>query len=83
VRSSSSLSVFEKRVRTNTLFYSQFCPYVPLSDIEKSKGVVQACFSNLQQMKAKFDSCASFHISVTEGGFRLITNIDIWPFSCV
>jgi hypothetical protein len=35
------------------------------------------------KLKTKFNSCSSFHISVTEDEVALINNIGVWPSGCL
>jgi hypothetical protein len=82
VRSSSSLSVVQKRVRRKSLFVSRFSPDVTASDIEKSlKDQLQLASLACTRLKTKHNSYTSFHVSVVEDDFHLINNTGVWPNS--
>jgi hypothetical protein len=84
VRSSSYLPVVARKVQSKSLFVSRVSFEVTTSDIEKylrkeSKFASLVCTG----MKTKYDSCASFHVSVSEDGFPVINNIGLWPDDCL
>jgi hypothetical protein len=84
VRSSSSLSVVQKRVRRKSLFVSRFSPDVTASDVEKSlKDQLQLASLACTGLKTKHNSYASFHVSVAEDDFHLINNTGVWPNGCL
>jgi hypothetical protein len=84
VRSSSSLSVVQKRLRRKSLFVSRFSPEVTTSDVEKSlKDQLQLASLTCTRLKTKYNSYASFHVSVTEDDFHLINNTGVWPNGCL
>jgi hypothetical protein len=35
------------------------------------------------RLKTKFNTCASFHVSVSEKDFPLINNTGVWPNGCL
>ncbi|XP_023703785.1 uncharacterized protein LOC111862535 [Cryptotermes secundus] len=60
VRSSSSLSVVQKRVRMKSLFVSRFSPDVTSSDVEASlKDQLQLASLACTRLKTKYNSCTS------------------------
>jgi hypothetical protein len=66
VRSGSSLSTVQKRVRTKALYVSQFSPDVSSGDMEQSlKDQLELAFLTCTKLKTKFNSHSSFHISVS------------------
>jgi hypothetical protein len=80
VRSSSPLSVKAKRVRTESRCVSRFSP----TDIEKSSNEQLKLTSlTCTRLRTKFNSYASFHISVVEDDFHLINNTGVWPSGCL
>jgi hypothetical protein len=84
VRSSSSLSVVQKRVRMKSLFVSRFSPDVTSSDVEISlKDQLQLASLACTRLKTKYNSYASFHVSVAEDDFHLINNTGVWPNGCL
>ena len=84
VRSSSSLSVVQKRVRMKSLFVSRFSPDVTSSDVEASlKDQLQLASLACTRLKTKYNSYASFHVSVAEDDFHLINNTGVWPNGCL
>jgi hypothetical protein len=84
VRSSSSLSVVQKRVRMKSLFVSRFSPDVTSSDVEASlKDQLQLASLACTRLKTKYKSYASFHVSVAEDDFHLINNTGVWPNGCL
>ncbi|KDR12838.1 hypothetical protein L798_13261 [Zootermopsis nevadensis] len=84
VRSSSSLSVIAKRVRMKSLFVSRFSPDVTSADIEGSlKDQLKLTSLTCTRLNTKFNSYASFHISVVEDDFHLVNNIGVWPSGCL
>jgi hypothetical protein len=84
VRSSSSLSVVQKRVSRKSLFVSRFSPDVTASVVQKSlKDKLQLASLACTRLKSKHFSYASFHVSVAEDDFHLINNIGVWPNGCL
>jgi hypothetical protein len=57
---------------------------VTSTDIEKSLNEQLKLTSlTCTRLKAKFNSYASFHISVVEDDFHLINNTGVWPSGCL
>jgi hypothetical protein len=57
---------------------------VSASDIEKSlKEQLKLTSLVCSRLKSKFDSYASFHVSVSEDDFPLTNNSGIWPSGCL
>jgi hypothetical protein len=84
VRSYSSLSVVQKRVRKKSLFVFQFSIDVTASDVEKSlKDQLQLASLACTRLKTRHNSYASFHISVEEDDFHLINYTGVWPNGCL
>jgi hypothetical protein len=84
VRSSSSLSVVQKRVRRKSLFVSRFSPDVTASDVEKSlKDQLQLASLTCARLATKHNSYDSFRVSVAEDDFHLINNTGVWPNDCL
>jgi hypothetical protein len=84
VRSASALSVVVKKRKTMSLFVSRFGPEVTAQDI-KSLLQDQLKLTSLccTRLKTKFNSYASFHISVNEEDFPLINNTGVWHNGCL
>jgi hypothetical protein len=84
VRSSSSLSVVPRQVKTKSLFVSRFSQEVTTTDNERSLNE-QLKLKSLSRarLKTEFNSYASFHISVAEDDFHLINNTGVWPSGCL
>jgi hypothetical protein len=63
---------------------SRFSPEVTTADIERSLNE-QLNLKSLSctRLKTKFNSYASFHISVVEDDFHLINNTGVWPSGCL
>jgi hypothetical protein len=63
---------------------SRFSPEVTTADIERSLNE-QLKLKSLSciRLKTKFNSYASFHISVVEDDFQLINNTGVWPSGCL
>jgi hypothetical protein len=79
-----SLSVVAKRVRTKSLFVSRFSTDVTSTDIDKSLNEQLKLTSlTCTRLKTKFNSYASFHISVVQDDFHLINNTSVWPSGCL
>jgi hypothetical protein len=80
VSRSLSLPVISKPERSNSLFVSRFRPEVTADDVHKSlKEQLSLTMLVCTKLKTKLNSYSSFHISVTEDEFALITNIGVWP----
>jgi hypothetical protein len=79
VRNSSPVTVSD-RVKTKSLFVSRFSLNVTSRDTEESLNV-QLKLSSLvrTRLKTKYNTYASFHISVHEDDFPLIKNTGVWP----
>jgi hypothetical protein len=78
IRSDSSLTTVQKRVRTKALFVSRFSPDVSLAGVEQSLKVqLELAFLTSTKLKTKLNSYSSFHISVSQGDFHLITNTGV------
>jgi hypothetical protein len=79
VRNSATLPVV-KREKMKALFVSRFSPEVAADDIRKSLEE-QLSLKKLActRLKTKFNSYASFHVSVTEDEFSLINDVSVWP----
>jgi hypothetical protein len=75
VRNSLALPVIAKPERSKALFVSRFSPEVTAEDVEKSLKE-QLSFKMLvcTRLRTKYNSYASFHISVTEDEFPLINS---------
>ena len=84
VRNSSSLPIIARRVKTKSLFVSRFSPDVKCIDIENSLKE-QLLLKSLvcTRLKTKFNTYASFHVSVAEEDFPLINNVGVWPDGCL
>jgi hypothetical protein len=82
-RNSPSLPVVAKNVKTRALFVSRFSPEVT-ADIHKSI-VEQLGLNKLvcTRLKTKFNTYASFHISVAQDEFPLINDSGVWPTGCL
>jgi hypothetical protein len=83
VRSSSSLSVVQKRVHRKSHFVSLFSPEVTASDVENSlKEQLQLASLTYTRLKTEHNSYASFHVSVVDDDFHL-NNTGVWPNGCL
>jgi hypothetical protein len=77
-RSSSSLPIVAKKIRSKALFVSRFSPQVTALDIEKSlREQLKLASLACTRLKTKFDSYASFQVSVSQDKFPLINGV--WP----
>jgi hypothetical protein len=84
VRSSSSLPIVAKKIRSKVLFVSGFSPQVTASDIEKSlREQLKLASLTCTRLKTKFYSYASFHVSASKDDFPLINNTGVWPSGCL
>jgi hypothetical protein len=84
VSSSLSLPVIRTHERTTALFDSRFSPEVTADDISKMlKGQLSLKKLVCTNLRTKFNSYSSFHISVTEDEFSLINNTAVWPSGCL
>jgi hypothetical protein len=84
VRNSSSLPVVSKRPKTKALFVSRFSPEVSASDVENSlKEQLKLSLVVCTKLKTRYNSYASFHMSVTGDDFPLIHNTGVWPEGCL
>jgi hypothetical protein len=84
VRSSSSLPIVAKKIRSKALFVSRFSPQVIAHDIEKSlREQLKLASLACTRLKTKFDSYSSFQVSVSEDDFPLINNASLWPSGCL
>jgi hypothetical protein len=84
VLNSSSLPVVSKRVKTKALFVSRFSTEVSAHDVENSlKEQLKLSSIVCTKLKTKFNTYASFHISVTEDDIPLIHNTGVWPDRCL
>jgi hypothetical protein len=82
--SSQALPVIAKPERSKALFVSRFSPQVTAEDIRKSlKEQLSLKFLVCTRLRTKFDTYASFHISVTVDEFLLINNTGVWPSGCL
>jgi hypothetical protein len=74
-RNSASLPVITKEQRFRAPSFSRFSPEVTADDVEKSLKE-QLSIKNLvcKRLKTKFSTYASFHVSVIEDEFSLISN---------
>jgi hypothetical protein len=73
-----------KKERTKALFVSRFSPEVTTDDVQKSlKEQLSLKMLDCTRLKTKFNSYASFHISVTEDEFPLINDASVWPSECL
>jgi hypothetical protein len=71
-------------VRTKSRFVSRFSTGVTSTDIETSLNDQRKLISlTCTRLKSKFNSYASFHISVVEDDFHLINNTGVWPSGCL
>jgi hypothetical protein len=79
VRNSATLPVVKKE-RMKALFVSRFSPEVAAEDVRKSLEE-QLSLKKLActRLKTKFNSYASFHVSVMEDEFSLINDVGVWP----
>ena len=67
-----------------SLFVSRFSPDVISSDVESSlKDQLQLASLACSRLKTKYNSYASFHVSVAEDDFHLINNTGVWPNGCL
>jgi hypothetical protein len=82
-RNLASLPIVSKQERSKALFISHFSSEVTNVDIEKSLKE-QLSLKRLVciRLKNKFDTYASFHISLNEEDFPLINNTGVWPNGC-
>jgi hypothetical protein len=78
------LPIISKQARSKTLFVSRFCPGVSADDTEKSLEE-QLSLKKLvcTRLKTKFNTYASFHVSVIEDDFPLLNNTAFWPTGCL
>jgi hypothetical protein len=83
-RNTPSLPVVAKNVKTKALFVSRFSPEVTADDVHKSI-VEQLGLNKLvcTRLKTKFNTYASFHVSVAEDEFPLINDSGVWPTGCL
>jgi hypothetical protein len=84
VRNSISLSVISKKERFKTFFVSRFSPEVTADDVEKTlkeKLSIQELVCT--RHKTKFNTYETFHVSVIEDEFLLISNTGVWPAGCL
>ncbi|PNF20526.1 hypothetical protein B7P43_G05329, partial [Cryptotermes secundus] len=65
-------------------FVSRFSPEVTADDVHKSLKE-QLSLKNLvcTRLRTKFNTYASFHITVTEEEFSLINDVGVWPSGCL
>jgi hypothetical protein len=74
-----TLITISKRVKTKSDFVSRFSP-VTCRDIEEPLNEQLKLPSLVcTRLKAKYNTHASFHISVHEDDFPLINNTGVWP----
>jgi hypothetical protein len=67
-----------------SLFVSRFGPEVTAQDIKNSlEEQLKLTSLSCTRLKTKFNSYASFHISVNEDDFPLINNTSVWPSGCL
>jgi hypothetical protein len=73
-----------KTVKTKALFVSRFSPDVTSVETENSLKE-QLLLKSLvcTRLKTKFSTYASFHVSVAEEDFPLISNVGVWPDGCL
>jgi hypothetical protein len=84
VRNASALSVVAKKGKSMSLFVSRFGPEVTAQDIKNSlEEQLKLTSLSCTRLKTKFNSYASFHISVNEDDFPLINNTGVWPNDCL
>jgi hypothetical protein len=63
-----------------SLFVSRSVPVVSTTDLGKSLlDQLQSSSLTYIGLKTKFQTCASFHVSVTEEDFPSIKNMGVWP----
>jgi hypothetical protein len=80
VRNSSSLPTLLKRVKMKSLSVSRFAPEVKTTDIEKSLlNQLKLLSLTGTRLKTKFQTYASFHVSVTEDDFLSVNNTGVCP----
>jgi hypothetical protein len=83
-RKSSSLPVVSKRPKTKALFVSRFSAEVSASDVENSlQEPLKLSLVVCAKLKTRYNSYASFYVSVTEDDFPLIHNTGVWPEGCL
>jgi hypothetical protein len=71
----------QKRERRKSLFVSRFSPEVT-TDVETSISIqdqLQLASFTCARLKTKYNSYASFLVSLAEDDFRLINNTGVWP----
>ncbi|XP_033610480.1 uncharacterized protein LOC111872200 [Cryptotermes secundus] len=84
VHKSPSLPVIAKKERTKALFVSRFSPKVTADDVHKSlKEQLSLKKLVCTRLRTKFNTYASFHITVTEDEFSLINDVGVWPSGCL
>jgi hypothetical protein len=83
----SQLSFLTRRCekcKTKTLFVSQFSPEVTAEDvygsIKEKLGLKKLVCTRL---KIKYNTYASFHISIAKDDFPLINDSGVWPDGCL
>lgn len=84
IRHASSLPNIVKRIKIKSLFVSRFTFEVPTTDIEKSL-LDQLKFSSptRTRLKTKFQTYASFQVSVAVEDYPSISNAGVWPHGCL
>jgi hypothetical protein len=78
------LPTVSRQARSRGLFNSRLSPEVSANDIEKSlKEQLSMKKLVCTRLKTKFNTYASFHVSVFEDDFPLINSISVWPKVCL
>jgi hypothetical protein len=84
VRNSASLLSISNKERFKTLFLFRFSPEIIADDVEKTlKEKLSLQELVCARHKTKFNTFASFHVSVIEDEFPLISNTGVWPAGCL
>jgi hypothetical protein len=83
VSSMKSLPVIAKSGRSKALFVFRFSPEVTAHEVCKTlKEQLSLGKLACTRLKTKFNSYSSFHVSVTEDEFSLISDARVWLLNC-